>query len=265
MKLLTFSCTNVWIVSWCVHSSSCGCVGSSPWMSRYATSRYVECSASCSIGYPRYSSTPASPSRNVIAERQEAVFMNAGSYDMTPKSSSSTLISRSAVARMVPSSRGTSYVRPVRLSVIVSESDAVAVPPPFVLCSSVPIALLCEGGSSRSLHCGGADAPGASRRDDGRDHRARDEHRADQHDRPGGPVGRRERLVPRAPVDPQAEPEQDQQPGEDVERRLRRLIGRQQEGGEHRDSKLAHLPPLGGRHLALIGRAELGRAVRLLG
>jgi hypothetical protein len=61
---------------------------------------------------------------------------------MTPKSSSSTLMSRSAVARIVPSSIGTSYVRPVRLSVIVSESDAVAVPPPFVLCSSVPIALL---------------------------------------------------------------------------------------------------------------------------
>jgi hypothetical protein len=32
------------------------------------------------------------------------------------------------------------------LSVIVSESDAVAVPPPFVICSSVPIALLYEGG-----------------------------------------------------------------------------------------------------------------------
>jgi hypothetical protein len=44
----------------------------------------------------------------VIAERHDAVFMNAGSYDMTPKSSSLTLMSRSAVARTVPSSIGTS-------------------------------------------------------------------------------------------------------------------------------------------------------------
>jgi hypothetical protein len=34
--------------------------------------------------------------------------MNAGSYDINPKSSSSTLMSRSAVARIVPSSTGTS-------------------------------------------------------------------------------------------------------------------------------------------------------------
>src|SRR3954452_11845007 len=65
-------------------------------------------------------------------------------------------MSRSAVARTVPSSIGTSYVLPVRLSVIVSESDAVATPPPFVLCSSVPISLLgWEGVQDCSLHCGG--------------------------------------------------------------------------------------------------------------
>src|SRR3954454_25268201 len=104
-------------------------------------------------------------------------------------------MSRSAVARTVPSSIGTSYVLPVRLSVIVSESDAVAVPPPFVLCSSVPIALLCAGGSnSRSLHCGGAGAPRASSRDDGRHHRARDEQRADAHDGPRRAGRRREGL-----------------------------------------------------------------------
>ena len=61
------------------HSSSCGWVGNSPWMSRYATSRKLALPASWSIGYPRYSSTPLSPSMNVIALLQEAVFMNAGS------------------------------------------------------------------------------------------------------------------------------------------------------------------------------------------
>jgi hypothetical protein len=61
---------------------------------------------------------------------------------MTPKSSSPTLMSRSAVARTVPSSIGTSYVLPVRLSVIVRDSDAVATAPPSEVCSSVPIALL---------------------------------------------------------------------------------------------------------------------------
>ena len=74
--------------------------------------------------------------------RHDAVFMYAGSYVIRPKSPSSTLMSRRAGARIVPSSIGISYVRPVRLSVTVSDSDAVAVPPPSVICSSVPIALL---------------------------------------------------------------------------------------------------------------------------
>ena len=44
----------------------------------------------------------------VIDERHEAVFMYAGSYVIRPKSSSPTLMSRSASARIVPSSIGTS-------------------------------------------------------------------------------------------------------------------------------------------------------------
>ena len=69
--------------------------------------------------------------------------MKAGSYVIRPKSSSSTLMSRSASARIVPSSIGTSYVRPVRLSVIVRVSAAVATPSPLeVVCSSVPIPTL---------------------------------------------------------------------------------------------------------------------------
>src|SRR3954454_16171596 len=50
-------------------------------------------------------------------------------------------MSRSAIARIVPSSIGTSYVCPVRLSVIVSVSVAVATAPPSVARSSVPMDL----------------------------------------------------------------------------------------------------------------------------
>ena len=75
----------------------------------------------------------------MIAERHDAVFMYAGSYVISPKSSSDTLISRRAGARIVPSSIGISYVLPVRLSVTVSVSDAVATPPPFAVCSWVPM------------------------------------------------------------------------------------------------------------------------------
>jgi hypothetical protein len=53
--------------------------------------------------------SPASPSRNVIALRQEAVFIKAGSYVISPKSASSALIWRKSVARMVPSVIGSSY------------------------------------------------------------------------------------------------------------------------------------------------------------
>src|SRR5438067_5082 len=62
---------------------------------------------------------PLSPSMYVIALRHAAVFMKAGSYVIRPKSSSLTLILRRSVARMVSSLMGTSYVWPVRLSVMV--------------------------------------------------------------------------------------------------------------------------------------------------
>jgi hypothetical protein len=45
---------------------------------------------------------------NVIADRHEAVFVNAGSYAIRPKSSSETLISRRSMARIVPSVISTS-------------------------------------------------------------------------------------------------------------------------------------------------------------
>src|SRR6516225_7187428 len=57
-----------------------------------------------------------------MALRQLAVFMNAGSYVIKPKSFALTLIRRRSIARIVPSWIATSYVLPVRLSVIVSVS-----------------------------------------------------------------------------------------------------------------------------------------------
>ena len=56
---------------------------------------------------------------NVMADLHDAVFMNAGSYVMSPKSSSPVLIFLRSSARIVPFSIGSSYVFPVRLSVIV--------------------------------------------------------------------------------------------------------------------------------------------------
>src|ERR1017187_1293248 len=70
---------------------------------------------------------PLSPSMNVIALRQLAVFMNAGSYVMSPKSSGPALICRRSIARIVPSWTGTSYFLPVRLSTIVSVSEELIV------------------------------------------------------------------------------------------------------------------------------------------
>src|SRR3954451_23865789 len=68
----------------------------------------------------------------VIDDRVDAVFVNAGSYVMRPKSSSSTLIWRRSMARTVPSVISMSYVLPVRLSVTVSVS------PPFWAAPSRP-------------------------------------------------------------------------------------------------------------------------------
>src|SRR3954462_5711926 len=57
-----------------------------------------------------------------MALRQFAVFRNAGSYVIRPKSPAATLIFRRSMARMVPSVTGISYCCPVRLAVIVSVS-----------------------------------------------------------------------------------------------------------------------------------------------
>src|SRR4051812_14473321 len=57
-----------------------------------------------------------------MALRQFAVFMNAGSNVISPKSSGPALICRRSIARMVPSWIGRSYFFPVRLSTIVSVS-----------------------------------------------------------------------------------------------------------------------------------------------
>jgi hypothetical protein len=48
-KLLMFSCTKFWMVTSCVHHSSCAARGKSPQISRYASSRNVECSHRASI------------------------------------------------------------------------------------------------------------------------------------------------------------------------------------------------------------------------
>src|SRR5919112_250128 len=118
---------------------------------------------------------------------------------MSPKSSSPTLMSRRAVARTVPSSIGTSYVRPVRLSVIVRESAAVATPPPLLVCSSVPMGLPFAVSPSLPANHDGYGPPGDERLalagDDGAEHRERDQHGGERHDRPGGALAGGERLV----------------------------------------------------------------------
>ena len=69
--------------------------------------------------------------------------MNAGSYVMRPKSSSSVLIWRRSMLRIVPSVIGISYCCPVRLSVTESDAAAAATPPSDtpLLAVSVPMAL----------------------------------------------------------------------------------------------------------------------------
>src|SRR3954453_20616795 len=156
---------------------------------------------------------------------------------MTPKSSSLTLISRSAVARTVPSSIGTSYDLPVRLSVIVSESEAEATPPPVSLCSSVPTCAPLEGEVNLYPHCGGRGARRALRRDDRGEHRPPPEQRARQHDGARGALAGGEGLVADASDGRQDQRERHQEAREDVERRLGGLGGffggleEQQHGG----------------------------------
>src|SRR5271157_526381 len=53
---------------------------------------------------------------------QEAVFINAGSYVIRPKSSGPVLIWRRSMARIVPREMGIEYVCSVRLSMIVRVS-----------------------------------------------------------------------------------------------------------------------------------------------
>src|SRR4051794_13428498 len=118
---------------------------------------------------------------------------------MRPKSSSETLISRSAMERIVPSSTGTSYVLPVRLSVIVRESDAVATPPsPFVPCSSVAMVsgsswvwFVCRWYplSRTGVRVRGARGLGG---EDGAGHRAQHEDGGERHHATCGPLGGRE-------------------------------------------------------------------------
>ena len=69
---------------------------------------------------------------NVMALLHAAVFLNAGSYDSSPKSSSDVLMPRRFGAGVaepysgyVPWMTGTSYSLPVRLSMIVSVSGIV--------------------------------------------------------------------------------------------------------------------------------------------
>jgi hypothetical protein len=64
---------------------------------------------------------PASPSMYVIPLRVEAVFRNAGSYDMSPSW-------RRSVAWIVPSEIGISTSVPVRLSRTVSVSSDTRLP-----------------------------------------------------------------------------------------------------------------------------------------
>src|SRR3954454_16170862 len=58
-----------------------------------------------------------------MALRQADVFRKAGSYDSRPPSPSAALICARSVARIAPSTIGSEYSRPVRLSTIVRVSD----------------------------------------------------------------------------------------------------------------------------------------------
>src|SRR5215475_5419520 len=91
---------------------------------------------------------PLSPSIKVIRLLQEAVFMNAGSYVIRPKSSEETLIFRRSVARIAPSSIGKSYFLPVRLSSIVSVLSLIS--SPYLQLEAVLSERACTGSSVES-------------------------------------------------------------------------------------------------------------------
>src|SRR4051794_24732579 len=115
---------------------------------------------------------------------------------MRPKSSSETFIWRKSIARTVPSVTSSSYVLPVRLSVTVSVSCALAplcaapawCSVPVLMHLSMPLAGLEPVLQVRVL------SAGALVRDvDREEHRRRDEHGAHQHHGPLTPGPGRER------------------------------------------------------------------------
>ena len=79
----TSSWTKVWPVTFLVKDLSSLPDGSSPQRTRYATSRKEHFSASTSMGYPRYSKMPTSPSMNEMVEVQVMVFIYPGSYPLS--------------------------------------------------------------------------------------------------------------------------------------------------------------------------------------
>src|SRR3954447_3612746 len=106
----------------------------------------------------------------VISLRHDAVFVNAGSYAIRPKSSSSTLIPRSSIALIVPSVISSSYCSPVRLSVTEREPflSAVATAPSpsrACVCSSAIAALLdqCSPRLLRTRFAGSTELPSSGR------------------------------------------------------------------------------------------------------
>src|SRR5579863_386552 len=158
---------------------------------------------------------------------------------MRPKSSSFTLIWRRSMARIVSSSIGISYVLPVRLSVIVSVCEPVAVAAPSCCWVSVVIALLrgrtkgqsdssTRVGEARRLRCQGDrfDARLLTR-GDGHGDRRGGQHEADQDDGTltGGAEGKCRAGEPNARED---DSPHGQRPARDVERNLGRLGGGQQ-------------------------------------
>jgi hypothetical protein len=65
---------------------------------------------------------------NVIALFVDAVFIKAGSYVISPKSSASVLTWRKSIARTVPFSMGSVYDLPVRLSLTVKSCSVIRFP-----------------------------------------------------------------------------------------------------------------------------------------
>src|SRR3954471_6997536 len=132
-------------------------------------------------------------------------------------------MSRSAIALIFPSSIWTSYVCPVRLSVIVSVSVAVATAPPSVARSSVPMGLPVV--SSPPLWRGSAaGTPAGSAGHDGHGHRRHHEQGAHAHDGTPHALLGGEALV----ADPEGRDDQrpdHQQDARDIKGRLGGLLG----------------------------------------